>query len=68
MDYIDTYRKSRGTLEAKQKFEELTKQSTVLFAKAQAVGLIKNNKDNNGTTTLPSNGKDIDRLLASARG
>jgi hypothetical protein len=68
MDYIDTYRKSRGTLEAKQKFEELAKQSTVLFAKAQAVGLIKNNKDNNGTTTLPSNGKDIDRLLASARG
>jgi hypothetical protein len=42
MDYIDTYRKSRGTLEAKQKFEELAKQSTVLFAKAQAVGLIKN--------------------------
>jgi hypothetical protein len=68
MDYIDRYKSSRGTLEAKTKFEELAKQSTVLFAKAQAVGLIKNNKDNNGTTTLPSNGKDIDSLLTSARG
>ena len=68
MDYIDKYKASRGTLLARKRFEELAKQSTVLFAKAQAVGLIKNNKDNNGTTTLPSNGKDIDRLLASARG
>jgi hypothetical protein len=68
MDYIDKYMVSRGTLESKKRFEELAKQSTVLFAKAQAVGLIKNNKQNNGTTTLPSNGKDIDSLLTSARG
>jgi len=67
MDYIDKYLKARGTPEAQTRFEELAKQSTVLFARAKACGLIQKN-NNNGTTKLPSNGKNINRLLASARG
>ena len=59
MDYIERYRASRGTLEAKQRFEELAKQSTVLFAKAQASGLIKNNKDKKDSTVLRS---EIEKL------
>lgn len=70
MDYIDKYLKARGTPEAETMFNELAKQSTVLFARARACGLMQNNNNNNnnGTTKLPSNGKNIDRLLASARG
>jgi hypothetical protein len=69
MDYIDNYKKLRGTPKAQPAFEELAKQSTVLFAKARAAGLIqKQNKIHNGTAVLPSNGEDINRLLASARG
>jgi len=68
MDYIDKYLKARGTPEAETRFNELAKQSTVLFARARACGLMQKNNNNNGTTKLPSNGKNIDRLLASARG
>lgn len=69
MDYIDNYKKLRGSPKAQPAFEELAKQSTVLFAKAKAAGLIqKQDRKHNGTAVLPSNGEDINRLLASARG
>ena len=68
MDYIYKYLKARGTPEAETRLNELAKQSTVLFARARACGLMQKNNNNNGTTKLPSNGKNIDRLLASARG
>jgi hypothetical protein len=41
MDYIDKYLKARGTPEAQTRFEELAKQSTVLFARARACGLMQ---------------------------
>ena len=69
MDYIDKYRKLRGTPKAQEAFLELAKQSTVLFARAKACGIIKKRKDkDDGTAVLPSNGEDIDSLLASTRG
>ena len=69
MDYIDKYKKLRGTPKAQEAFLELDKQSTVLFARAKACGIIEKRKDkDNGTAVLPSNGKDIDSLLTSSRG
>jgi len=41
MDYIDKYLKARGTPEAETRFNELAKQSTVLFARARACGLMQ---------------------------